>query len=82
MYAYTIEDFGSSRFTECISITIHRTVFSALLFTDTKMVNQSFMKMSLPPAPSFFFTSQLFIYLPLAYDPQALSGQTHVPNIE
>ena len=35
-----------------------------------------------PPPVSVCLLSQRFIYLPLAYDPQALSGQTHVPNIE
>ena len=27
MYVYTIQDFGSSHFTECTSITVHGTVF-------------------------------------------------------
>ena len=27
MYVYTIKDFGSSRFTESTSVTIHRVVF-------------------------------------------------------
>ena len=31
MYVYGIEDFSSSRFTECISITIHRTVFQCIM---------------------------------------------------
>ena len=31
MYMYSIEDFGSSCFTECIAIMIHRTVFQCIM---------------------------------------------------
>ena len=70
MYAYTIEDFGSSRFTECISITIHRTVFSALLFTDTKNGQSELHENKLAPCPLFFFyESTVYLFTSCLWSP-------------
>ena len=45
---YTIKDFGSSRFTECTSVTIHRVVFQFITIHEhQKMVDHSVTKISL-----------------------------------
>ena len=47
MYVYTLEDFGSSGFTEITSITIHRTFFQASRDSRTlKIVDHSVTKIS------------------------------------
>ena len=42
MYVFTIKDFGSSRFTECTSITIHRSVFQFITIHDHRVTKISF----------------------------------------
>ena len=52
MYVYAIKDFGHSHFTQCTSITIHRTVFQYI----TIHGHQKWPKMielAPPPPPSF-----------------------------
>ena len=60
MYVYTIKDSGSSRFTECTSIKIHRTFFSVHHDSWTpKMVNHSVTKIKLAPTPFKGFIEKL-----------------------
>ena len=53
MYVYTLEDFGSSGFTEITAITIHRIFFQASRNSRTLkiMVDHGVTKISLPPPP-------------------------------
>ena len=61
MYVYTLEDFGSSGFTEITAITIHRIFYQASRDSRAlKMVDHGVTKISLPPSLYLWFSEVVF----------------------
>ena len=66
MYVFTIDDFGSSPFTECTSITIHRTAFQHItIHRHQKWLITASQKLVCPPSTnnSFHITKKQEYYL-------------------
>ena len=61
MYVYTLEDFGSSGFTEITAITIHRIFYQASRDSRAlKMIDHGVTKISLPPSLYLWFSEVVF----------------------